>query len=78
MATTITVRDLPEDVRDTLASRAALSGQSLQEYMRGELIRLAARPTVAELMARVEARKAATGTMLDVAQLLADRDADRT
>ena len=77
MPTSITIRDVPDDVRDTLAARAASAGQSLQEYMRSHVVGLASRPTVQELMSRVEARKAATGTTLAVDGLLEDRDADR-
>ncbi|WP_431607120.1 FitA-like ribbon-helix-helix domain-containing protein [Protofrankia symbiont of Coriaria ruscifolia] len=34
MVTAITIRDVPDETRDKLASRAALSGRSLQEYVR--------------------------------------------
>lgn len=37
----ITIRNVPLDVRDRLASRAALPGRSLQEYLRTQLIDLA-------------------------------------
>ena len=74
---TITIRDVPDDVRDTLKARAAAAGQSLQEYLRTHVVELARRPTVEELMRRIDARKAATGTRLDLDALLADRDADR-
>ena len=40
----ITIRDVPEKVRDELAARAAVQGKSMQEYLRLELERLAARP----------------------------------
>ncbi|WP_396654373.1 FitA-like ribbon-helix-helix domain-containing protein, partial [Microbacterium sp.] len=33
MSVAITVRNVPDDVRDELASRAARSGRSLQEYL---------------------------------------------
>jgi hypothetical protein len=75
MATTITVRHVPEEVRNELAARAARSGRSLQEYMLGELERLASRPPVSELLDEVRERK--RGRHLDRAQILADRDADR-
>jgi plasmid stability protein len=39
--TSITIRNVPDEVRDELAARARLSGRSLQEYLRSELIRLA-------------------------------------
>lgn len=75
MATTITVRHVPDEVRNELAARAARSGRSLQEYMLAELERLAARPPVAELLEQVRERK--QGRRLDRQQILDDRDADR-
>ena len=77
MPTSITIRGVPNDVRDTLAARAARSGRSLQEYLRMELIQLAGRPTVDELLERVRARKALTGTRLSGAEILDYRDRDR-
>lgn len=52
MAVTITIRAVPDDVRDELAGRAARSGRSLQEYLSLELRRLAATPSAAEALAR--------------------------
>ncbi len=34
MSVAITVRGVPDEVRDELAARAARAGQSLQEYLR--------------------------------------------
>jgi len=73
----ITIRDIPDDVRDELAGRAARSGKSLQEYLRGMLIETAGKPTVAEVLRRARARVEATGSRLDATTLLADKDADR-
>lgn len=50
---TLQVRDVPEDVHHTLKSRAAAAGQSLSEYVLGELSRLARQPTIGELTARI-------------------------
>ncbi len=50
------IRDVPEDVHAVLKSRAALAGVSLSEYVRGELARVARRPTPEEFIARVRAR----------------------
>jgi plasmid stability protein len=77
MATTVTIRDVPEDVRDELAARASLAGRSLQEHLRAELIELARRPSSAVLMAQVRARKAETGSKLSAKQILRYRDHDR-
>jgi plasmid stability protein len=56
MGTLIQIRDVPDDVHRTLKARAAMSGVSLSEYLRGVLGRTAARPTPEELAARIEAR----------------------
>jgi antitoxin FitA len=74
MGVTITVRDVPSDVRD---ERAARAGKSLQECVRGVLVDTAARPPVDDVLARARARVAATGTRVDAASILASCDADR-
>jgi plasmid stability protein len=77
MGVAITVRDVPDDVRDELAARAARAGKSLQEYLRSMLIESAARPPVDDVIARARARVAATGVRVDAESILAARDADR-
>jgi antitoxin FitA len=77
MAVAITIRDVPDEVRDELAARAARSGQSLQEYLRGMLVESASRPPVADVIARARARVTATGSRVDAEAILQDRDADR-
>jgi antitoxin FitA len=77
MAIQITVRDVPEKVRDELAARAALQGKSMQEYLRAELERLAARPSVDVWLAQVRKRKRASHSRISAAQILKERDADR-
>ena len=77
MSVNVTIRDVPDDVRDELAGRAARSGQSLQEYLRTMLVTAAARPAVGDVIARARARVAATGTTVSAAEILAARDADR-
>ena len=76
MSVTITVRDVPEDVRDELAARAARSGRSLQEYLKGQLIDLAHRPVAADVVLEVR-RRAALHQPLDYEALLAEIAADR-
>lgn len=77
MSKTITIRDVPDETGAELASRAAQTGRSLQEYLRATLIELAARPDPEVLVARVTERKARTGTRLSADAILAHRDADR-
>jgi plasmid stability protein len=73
----ITIRDVSESVRDELAARAASQGKSMQEFLRGELERLAARPSIDAWLRQVRARKQVTQTRLSSARILASRDADR-
>jgi plasmid stability protein len=50
----VLVRDVPEDVHTALQRRAEQRGQSLQQYLAGELRRLAERPSVDEVLDRIE------------------------
>jgi antitoxin FitA len=77
MATSITIRNVPDDTRDELAARAARSGRSLQEYLRGEMIELARTPDIDTLAARVEARKRTSGSTLSSEKIVELRDAAR-
>ncbi len=73
----MTIRDVPDEVRDALAVRAARAGQSLQEFVRTQLVALAERPSPEELWDRVRHRLRATGTRLPADVVLEARDADR-
>lgn len=74
----ITVRNVPGDVRDELAARAARAGRSLQAHLRAELIELARKPPVEEVLARARSRTRATSASLPAARILGHRNADRT
>jgi plasmid stability protein len=52
----VTVRDVPDGVRDVLAQRAALRGQSLQQFIKQLLTDAAARPDEREVLASIRAR----------------------
>lgn len=73
----ITIRDVPDDTRDELASRAALTGRSLQEYLRAQLIELARRPDAEVVLAKIRDRKHRVGSQLSAESILGHRDADR-
>jgi plasmid stability protein len=77
MTVAITVRDVPNEVRDELAARAARAGQSLQEYVRAMLVDATARPPVADVIARARTRVDATKVRVDAESILTARDADR-
>jgi antitoxin FitA len=75
MSVAITIRNVPDQVRNELASRAAANGWSLQEFMLHELIELSKRPNNAELIARARDRLAGPGPTVE--QILTARDKDR-
>ena len=77
MSVAITIRDVPDAVRDELAARAARAGKSLQEYLRGMLVESTSRPTLDDVIARARARVDATGVRVSADSILAARDADR-
>ena len=77
MPVQITIRDVPEEVCEELAARATLQGQSMQEFLRGELERLASRPSLDALRQRVRYRKRASGARVPPSSILQARDADR-
>ncbi|WP_423917338.1 FitA-like ribbon-helix-helix domain-containing protein [Candidatus Poriferisodalis sp.] len=77
MAVEITVYDVSENVRDRLAENAADRSQSLDDYLRQELERLAMTPSVKSLVEEVRRRKEASGASVSTSEILAARDADR-
>ena len=76
---TIQIRDIPDDVYETIRHEAQAAGQSLQAYMRRELIEQVRRRTrKAAVFAELDqllARDSGTGVRRD--QVLADLDEDR-
>ncbi len=77
MGVQITIRDVPEDVRDELAARAARARQSMQEFLRAELERLAARPPMDLWLDQVRERKRVGAKRVSRGDILRARDADR-
>ena len=65
----VLVRDLPDDVHAALQRRAERRGQSLQQYLVGELSRLAQRPSLDEVLDRIERRH---GGRVGLAQAVQD------
>lgn len=68
------IRDVPESVHRRLQARADKQGQSLQQYLVGELRRLAERPSMDEVLSRIAAR---TGGRVGLEQAVEDLAADR-
>ena len=73
----VLVRDIPEDVHAALQRRAEQRGQSLQQYLASELKRLAARPTLEEVMDRIERHRGGRVGLAQAANDLAEERARR-
>lgn len=71
----VLVRDLPADVHAELQRRAERRGQSLQQYLAGELGRLVARPELDEVLDRLDGRR---GGRVGLAQAADDTAAERS
>src|SRR5659263_241349 len=54
--TTLHIRDVSDDVAATLKERAAGEGKSLSAYVAAELAKIAARPTIEQIVVRLKAR----------------------
>lgn len=67
----VLVRDLPEDVHAELRRRAEATGQSLQQYLAAELTRLAAAPSMDDVLRRIGRRR---GGRVGLATAVADLD----
>ncbi len=77
MSVAVTIRNVPDEVRNELAARAARSGRSLQEYLRRELIELASKPSTDDWLAQLRARGGARGAQLSPDQIVSAIRADR-
>lgn len=72
----IQVKDVPEDVHATLRRRAAVAGQSLQEYLLARLVEDARTPTIDEVLDRAGGRAGGQAGFKAAADAVrADRDA---
>lgn len=76
MSKTIQVRKVPDRVHRTLRARAAAVGVSLSDYVLGELVRVAERPPIADVLARAGARSDGVPPDEIVAAVRSGRDRD--
>lgn len=56
MAKALQIRGVPDEVHRELRTRAAAAGMSLSEYLLEEMIRIAERPPVADVLTRAARR----------------------
>ena len=67
--------DLTEETHRALLRRAKERGQSLQQYLAAELTRLAATPTLDDVLRRIDTRR---GGRVGLAQAAADLAEERS
>lgn len=60
MSKAVQIRDVPDDAHRRLKARAAEEGKSLSELLRAELVEIASRPTLAEMLERLQTRERVT------------------
>jgi hypothetical protein len=73
----VLVRDIPEETHAALQRRAEEQGQSLQQYLAGELRRLAERPTLDEVLKRINRRRSGRVGLAQAARDLSEERARR-
>ncbi|MGH3184677.1 MAG: FitA-like ribbon-helix-helix domain-containing protein [Streptosporangiaceae bacterium] len=66
------VRDVPDDVHAALQRRAERRGQSLQQFLSSELRRLAERPSIDEVLDRIDRRSGGRVGLRQAAEDLGD------
>jgi plasmid stability protein len=75
MSKMIQVRNVPDGLHRTLKARAAMEGMSLSDYLLAELRRLAARPSLGELVKRMGQRAPVTLPISAADAVRAEREA---
>ncbi|MCX3063713.1 FitA-like ribbon-helix-helix domain-containing protein [Streptomyces beihaiensis] len=75
--TVLTIRDVPDDQLQTLKVRAAQAGQSLQSYVKEVLARETAKPTLGEMMERLDREATADISTRDVLEAIDEMRAGR-
>ncbi len=75
MSIMIQLRNVPDPLHRRLKARAALEGMSLSDYLIAELRRFAERPTMAELLARLETHEPVKLDVSAADLIRAERDA---
>ena len=61
MTRMIQIRNVPEDVHRALKARAARLGMTLSDYLLAEVSEIAERPTLQEMLERLDSREAVRG-----------------
>ena len=70
----IQIRNVPDGLHRRLKARAAMAGMSLSDYLLNEIRRVAERPTLEELRARLESRAPVAPPVPPARAVRAERD----
>jgi plasmid stability protein len=70
----IQIRNVPSELHRRLKARAALAGMTLSDYLLHEIRRVADRPSLEELRARLGQRSAAAPAVSPARAVRAERD----
>ena len=73
----VQVRDVPDDVHEALVRRAELAGQSLQQFLAAQLARIAATPSIDEILDRIESRPTGRLSAASAIDVIGDERARR-
>lgn len=74
MSHSIQIRNVPDDVHRTLRARAAGAGLSLSDYLLADIVRLAQRPPVADVILRAASRSGGADVELIVEAVRSGRE----
>jgi plasmid stability protein len=77
MGASVTIRDIPDKAHAELVARAAVHGQSLQEYLRRRMCDLTSKPDMKTLMAEIRDWKKQASINVSMERILAELDAER-
>lgn len=73
----VQVRNVPDDVHNTLVRRAERAGQSLQKFLAAQLAQIAWTPTVDDVLDRLERRQLEQLSAEEVTAVLDEERAGR-
>lgn len=74
MPRSIQIRNVPDPVHKTLRARASAAGLSLSDYLLQEIVRVAERPPVADVLARADGRSGGVSARKIVGAVRSGRD----
>lgn len=77
MSKLVQIKNVPDAVHRTLKARAARAGMTLSDYLLAELKEVASRPTLDEVLARLEERGPIDTAFDSAAAVRAERESRR-